>query len=217
MRANGLHAVYLHLRPPSDDALRRMVQEQLGRSPPLGYDAAETTRMFYEHVCGELAKADAAPDGTWDADITLQEDPEAAYCCMMEAVADRFAAVVPPCHVWGFGRQLWDRERRVHGRRPLCVMVLGPAAVGKTTVAARVAHDFGLLHINAGDLLFDEVKRGSALGRRAKRALDASALVPDDVFNAMVWARLQAVDVQVRLRPVFRLACAAVVIRRLSV
>lgn len=197
MRANGVRAAYLHLRPPSDAALRRMCAQQLARSPPLGYDGAEAAEMFYSHVTGELAAADAARN-VWDADITLQEDPEAAYCCLMEAVADRFAAIVPPCHVWGFGRQLWDRSRRAHGRRPLCVLVLGPAAVGKTTVAARVAASFGLVHLNAGALLFDEVAKGTQLGRRAKRYLDASVLVPDDVYNELIWARLAAEDAQVR-------------------
>lgn len=77
-------------------------------------------------------------------------------------------------------------------------MVLGPAAVGKTTVAVRIARTFGMRHINAGDLLFDEVKRGSALGRKAKRFLDASVLVPDEVFNEMVWRRLEEMDVKER-------------------
>ena len=143
----------------------------------------------------ELSAAAAASD-TWDADIVLHEDAEAAYYSVMEAIADRFTDIVPPCHVWGYGRQLWDRSRRVHGRRPLCVMVLGPAAVGKTTVAMQVADEFGLLHINAGDLLYEEVKNGTPLGRRTKRYLDASALVPDDIFNELVWQRLVKMDVQ---------------------
>jgi adenylate kinase len=75
-------------------------------------------------------------------------------------------------------------------------MVLGPAAVGKTTVAVRIARTFGMQHINAGDLLFDEVKLGSALGRKAKRFFDASVLVPDEVFNEMVWRRLEEMDVK---------------------
>jgi Adenylate kinase len=193
MRSRGVRGHYIHLRPPSDAALRRMVQEQLGRGPPLGHSPEDAAGLFYDHVRAQLAAADAAAD-TFDADVVLSEDHEAAYSMLMEAVADKFARVVPPCHVWGYGRQLWDRSRRVHGRRPLCVAVLGPAAVGKTLLAARLARSFGLLHVNAGELLFDEIKCSTPVGRRAKKHLDASVLVPDDVFNEIVWARLQAAD-----------------------
>ena len=197
MRAAGVSGHYIHLRPPSDDALRRMVQEQLGARPPLGYTSAEASGMFYDHVCTQLAAADAAAaqdPNMWDADIVLSEDYEASYCCMMEAIADKFAHIVPPCHVWGFGRQLWDKGQRVHGRRPLCVAILGPALSGKTVIAGRVAHAFGLLHINAGELLYEAIKSRTPAGRRAKQHLDASVLVPDDVFNEIVWARLAAAD-----------------------
>ena len=93
----------------------------------------------------------------WDFDITLPEDPDAAYYHLMAVTADRFSAVIPPCHVWGLGRPLWDSSCRIHGRHPVRVHVLGPAAVGKTTVAMKIAERFGLPHINAGDLLFNEV------------------------------------------------------------
>ena len=156
MRANNLNATYVHLRPPSEEILHRSVHNQISTDPPLGYEPEHAYSLVFNHMQSELKVAKQETD-VWDVDITLPEDPEAAYYCVMEAVADRFPAVVPPCHVWGFGRQLWDRKARVHGKHPLCVLVLGPAAVGKTTVAAHIADRFGLLHVNAGDLLFDEV------------------------------------------------------------
>jgi hypothetical protein len=157
MRKNELRATYMLLKPPSDEVMRKLVHKQIGKDPPLGYEGEDAEAMYLAHVEQELAAAAAAPE-LWDVDITLPEQPDAAYYCIMEAVADRFPTVVPPCHVWGFGRQLWDRGARVHGQHPLCVVVLGPAAVGKTSVAANIAARFGLLHINAGDLLFDEVR-----------------------------------------------------------
>ena len=158
MHARGVRGCFVHLRPPSDDVLRQLIHRQLGEDPPLGYDGPTAEALFYEHVQTELSAADeVAAEGVWDADIILPEDADAAYYSLMEAVADRFQSVVPPNHVWGFGRQLWDHTARVHGRRPLCVLLLGPAAVGKTSVAARIAERFGLLHINAGNLLFEEV------------------------------------------------------------
>jgi hypothetical protein len=196
MRSQGLKALFVHLRPPSETALTALIREQLGADPPLGYSSADAVDIFHKHVAAELAAASAAPAGTWDRDLTLHEDPEASYFSLMETIADHFPTVVPPCQVWGYGRQLWDRSARVYGRRPLCVLILGPAAVGKTTIAACVAKEFGLLHINAGDLLYDEVQRRTPLGRCAKRYLDASQLVPDEVFNEMVSKRLDQLDVK---------------------
>lgn len=68
---------------------------------------------------------------------------------------------------------------RSHGQHPLRVLVLGPAAAGKTTVGRELAGRFGMPHINVGDLLYDEVARKTELGLEAKVFMDASKTVPD--------------------------------------
>lgn len=156
MRTNNLQATYFHLHPPSQAFLRQNVHTQIGTDPPLGFSPEEAESLYLEQLRTELRAASAA-ECVWDVEVRLPPDPDAAYYCLMEAIADRFPTVVPPSHVWGFGRQLWNRASRFHGRHPLCVLLLGPAAVGKTSVATEIAGRFGLLHINAGDLLFDEV------------------------------------------------------------
>jgi hypothetical protein len=51
----------------------------------------------------------------------------------------RYPAVVPSSFVWGFGRPLWDPACRVLGLKPLRVVVLGPAASGKSVQSTMLA------------------------------------------------------------------------------
>lgn len=77
-------------------------------------------------------------------------------------------------------------------------ILLGPPGVGKGTLAEPLCERFGFLHISTGDILRDEVRRGTDLGRRAKSFMDSGALVPDDLICAMVAGRLQEDEVRRR-------------------
>ena len=72
--------------------------------------------------------------------------------------------------------------------------MLGPPGAGKGTQADRLQEDFGLLHISTGDILRAEVAGGSALGREAKRYMDAGELVPDEVIVGMITERVAGGD-----------------------
>ena len=52
------------------------------------------------------------------------------------------------------------------------------------------------MHISVGDLLRDEVKNGTAAGKKAKSFMDSGPLVPDEVVVEMVKTRLAQPDVQ---------------------
>lgn len=54
---------------------------------------------------------------------------------------------------------------------------------------------YGLVHISVGDLLRDEVSRGSPIGKKAKDFMDRGVLVPDEVVVEMVKERLAEPDV----------------------
>ena len=60
------------------------------------------------------------------------------------------------------------------------VVLLGPPGAGKGTVAKRLSAEFGYLHLSTGDILRDEVARGTELGRKAKAYMDVGELVPDE-------------------------------------
>jgi adenylate kinase len=55
---------------------------------------------------------------------------------------------------------------------------------------------YGLVHISVGDLLRDEVKNGTAAGKRAKDFMDSGKLVPDEVVVDMVKSRLAQPDAE---------------------
>ena len=59
------------------------------------------------------------------------------------------------------------------------VVLLGPPGAGKGTQAKLLAERTGLLHLSTGDVLRDEVARGTALGKKAKGYMDRGDLVPD--------------------------------------
>lgn len=45
---------------------------------------------------------------------------------------------------------------------------LGPPGVGKGTYASRVAKQLGVAHIATGDLIRDEIKAGSEVGKQVR-------------------------------------------------
>jgi adenylate kinase len=70
------------------------------------------------------------------------------------------------------------------------ILIVGPPGAGKGTQAAVLSEELGVAHISTGDLFRSHVDRQSKLGRKVKRYLEAGALVPDEVTNAMVAQRL---------------------------
>lgn len=74
------------------------------------------------------------------------------------------------------------------------VILLGPPGAGKGTQAVRLAERFAIPHISTGDILRQNVRDETALGREAKRFMDAGDLVPDAVIIGMVGGRVQEDD-----------------------
>jgi adenylate kinase len=73
---------------------------------------------------------------------------------------------------------------------------MGAPGVGKGTQAKELMARWGIPQISTGDLLRGNVAASSALGVEAKRLMDAGILVPDDLVNQMVEARLQEPDTE---------------------
>ena len=76
----------------------------------------------------------------------------------------------------------------------LNLILFGPPGAGKGTQADRLRSDFRLPFISTGDMLRDNVKQGTELGKEAQKYMDAGELVPDDLIVAMAGERLAADD-----------------------
>lgn len=74
------------------------------------------------------------------------------------------------------------------------VIIMGPPGSGKSTVGGAVAASMGVPLISTGDLLRDEVARGTELGRKAKPFLDSGQYAPDDVVSEALRHRLAVPD-----------------------
>jgi adenylate kinase len=75
------------------------------------------------------------------------------------------------------------------------LLMLAPPGAGKGTQAARLARLFNVEHIASGDLLRQEVNKGSDLGRQVNEYLDRGDLVPDELVMNLILDRVrQAAD-----------------------
>ena len=75
------------------------------------------------------------------------------------------------------------------------IVLLGAPGSGKGTQAQRLVVRFGAPQISTGDLLRSVVARGTPLGLRAKAAMDAGALVVDEIVVGIIRERLGQADV----------------------
>lgn len=76
------------------------------------------------------------------------------------------------------------------------VVLLGPPGAGKGTQAKKLALKLNVPHISTGDLLRDNVAKGTDLGKEAKAYMEKGVLVPDDLVGKMLLRRFDNEDVK---------------------
>lgn len=74
------------------------------------------------------------------------------------------------------------------------LVLLGPPGAGKGTQAAILSEKLGVPHISTGDLFRANIGQATPLGLEAKKYLDAGDLVPSEITNNMVKARVAEPD-----------------------
>ena len=73
-------------------------------------------------------------------------------------------------------------------------MVLGPPGAGKGTQAEMLERELGLKHLSTGDILREEVRKGTELGKRAEKYMKSGELVPDDLIVEMMEKEISKYD-----------------------
>jgi adenylate kinase len=75
-------------------------------------------------------------------------------------------------------------------------VLLGAPGSGKGTQGVVLSQKYTIPQISTGDLLRAAVSAGTELGKKAKSAMDAGALVSDDIVIGLIRERLSASDAQ---------------------
>lgn len=94
-------------------------------------------------------------------------------------------------------RMLRIRYKNDAPRRPPRVIILGPPGSGRGTQSKIIAKRFGLVCIQAGSLLRDEVKRMPALAMVISKCIHEGKMVPDDIIIPLIEARIKQSDCKV--------------------
>jgi hypothetical protein len=101
-----------------------------------GTQCAESPRLSRSsslHTCAAAA-------------LLLLQNLPATLGRLLELLQQQYPAAIAPSSVWGYGQPLWDAGRRVYGEHPLRLVLLGPAACGKSTQGALLAKRWGVGH-----------------------------------------------------------------------
>ena len=64
--------------------------------------------------------------------------------------------------------------------------MFGPPGAGKGTQSDKIANKFNLHKISTGDLLREEVKKNTDIGKEVKPIVDKGSLVPDAIINNLL-------------------------------
>jgi adenylate kinase len=76
------------------------------------------------------------------------------------------------------------------------IVLLGPPGSGKGTQAKMIAEKYGVVHISTGDILRENVRNDTDLGKEAKKFMEAGKLVPDSLLIDIIKDRLAKDDVK---------------------
>jgi len=66
------------------------------------------------------------------------------------------------------------------------IILTGPQGSGKGTQAELIVKKYNLVHLSTGELLREEIGRGTALGEEIAALINKGNLVPDDMSNSLM-------------------------------
>ena len=74
------------------------------------------------------------------------------------------------------------------------ILFIAPPAAGKGTFSDLIKEKYGYVHISTGDLLREEVKSGSELGKELSEIMSSGKLVNDELINKMLLNKLKTLS-----------------------
>jgi adenylate kinase len=74
------------------------------------------------------------------------------------------------------------------------LIIIGIQGSGKGTQSKLISKEFNLKHLSTGDLIREEIKIGSDLGKKVKEYSDAGKLAPNELVEEILFKNLPADD-----------------------
>jgi adenylate kinase len=66
------------------------------------------------------------------------------------------------------------------------IIIFGPPGAGKGTQSNKIASKYQLFKISTGDLLRNEIKKGTLLGKKIEEIVNSGTLVSDNIINDLI-------------------------------
>jgi len=66
------------------------------------------------------------------------------------------------------------------------IVLIGAPGVGKGTQAKVISNKFNIPHISTGEILRNEINKGSELGKKAVKFVESGKLVPDEIIIEII-------------------------------
>ena len=66
------------------------------------------------------------------------------------------------------------------------LIIFGPPGAGKGTQSQNIAKKFNLYKLSTGDLLRNEIKNKTAIGKKIKQIIEHGDFVTDDIVNKIL-------------------------------
>ena len=78
------------------------------------------------------------------------------------------------------------------------LILLGPPGAGKGTQAEKIVEKYSIPHISTGDIFRENIKKATALGKKAQEYMNKGELVPDRLVIEIAEDRLKNDDIEDR-------------------
>lgn len=66
------------------------------------------------------------------------------------------------------------------------IVLFGAPGCGKGTQAQRLKEHYGIDHVSTGEVIRDEIRRGTELGQSMEACIKAGRLAPDEIVIGMI-------------------------------